>query len=158
MRPDLPTPRNVRSAGALVTANFHDGVGIFTGYDLRPGDIRSGTVMIANVGSVAGSFRLSEAAASNTFAPGELTLRIDDVTSGDPATVFVGDIGSLPSNGIDLGCFEPRQSHRFRFLTMLDLNSHSAGRGLGAGAAYEWDFAPGEPAAEVSIATYRAGR
>lgn len=146
MCPDLPTPRNVRSSGRLIAANSDNGVAVFTGYDLEPGDVRSGTVMIANAGPVAGRFKLTEAEASSDFAEGELTLTIDDVT-GDPITVFGGGIGGLPAGGIDLGCFAPGQSRRFRFLVMLDLNATGAGEGRCAGAAYEWDFAPDESGA-----------
>jgi hypothetical protein len=156
MCPDLPTPRNVRSSGRLIAANSENGVAIFTGYDLEPGDVRSGRVMIVNAGTVAGRFKLIEADASNDFADGELTLAIDDVTD-DHITVFGGGIGNLPAGGIDLGYFAPGQSRRFRFLVMLDLNSSSAGEGRCAGAAYEWDFAPDESGA-VSCVSFLGRR
>ena len=158
MDPDAPTPRNLRSSGALIIANPENGVTIFSGYDLRPGDTRSGRVMIVNVGSEPGNFRLTESAAFNGFALGEMTLAIDDMTDEDPATVFVGENGRLPAGGIDLGRFEPSQSRRFRLLAMLNPSSRRPGLSRCAGATYMWDFVAGESAAVVSPATFRHRR
>jgi len=158
MHPDLPTPQNVRSSGALIAANSDNGVAIFSGYDLQPGDVRSGRVMIANTGSEPGRVRLTEAEASNSFADGELTLIIDDITDPHPVTVFAGSVGGLPSAGIDLGCFEPGQSRRYRFLIMLGLNVSSSGQERGAGAAYEWDFMAEGEAGTLSCASFRQER
>jgi hypothetical protein len=159
MRPNRPTPHNTGSAGLLITANSENGVAIFTGYDLEPGDVRSGRVTIANRSPAAGRFKLTEAEASNNFSSGELTLAIDDITDDDDhLSVFGGEIGGLPTGGIDLGCFEPGQSRRFRFLVMLDLNASNPDRDMGAGAAYEWDFAPDGATGSVSCASFREGR
>ncbi len=154
MEPDRPVPRNIRSSGALIAANRENGIVISTGY-LRPGDIRSGRVMIVNVGSAPGNVRLTETGVSNGFGPGELTLAVDDITDANPLTVFVGEIGELPAAGIDLGRFERDQSRRFRFLAMLNPDSSGGNRSAAAGATYEWAFAPGNPAAMVNLATYR---
>jgi hypothetical protein len=138
-----PNPHNVRSTGTLVSGNSSAGVAIFTGDELVPGDVRSARVMIANNGSLPGRFELFESDATNDFGAGELRLVIDDITRDRPATVFTGEFGGVPPEGIDLGWFEPRQSRRFRFLVMLNLNASNPQRDRGAGAAYEWRLASG---------------
>jgi spore coat-associated protein N len=142
MRSNHPTPRNVCSSGALVTANAENGVAVFTGCDLRAGDIRSGKVTIANAGSFAGRFRLFEVDASNSFAPGDLTMVIDEIGDERPVAVYRGDIGEVPVDGIELGGFEPGEERAYRFIVVLAIDSPNGGQGRGAGAAYEWDFAP----------------
>ncbi|HEY5051895.1 MAG TPA: hypothetical protein VII45_00625 [Solirubrobacterales bacterium] len=143
--PNRPTPRNIQSSGALITANAGNGIAIFTGYDLRTFGVRSGKVTIANAGSCAGRFKLSEVDASNSFAAGELTMAIDDISGEDLVPVYRGDIGDMPSEGIDLGSFEPDEVRVYRFIVVLAKDSPSGGQEVGAGAAYEWDFAPDAP-------------
>jgi hypothetical protein len=153
-----PTPQNVRSSGPLVIGNAGNGVAIFTGYDLQPGDVRSGRVTIANTGADPGRIRLTETEASNNFSAGELTLIIDDITDHHPVAVFAGEIDGMPDEGIDLGCLEPGESRRFRFLVMLDLNVSNTDQSRGAGAVYEWNFAPEGEAGRVSCASFRRDR
>lgn len=142
MRPDPPALRNVRSCGPLIAAKTDNGVAIFSGYDLAPGDVRSGGVTIRNGAGVGGRLTLAESDASSAFGAGELTLTIDDVTDDDEhVCVFGGEIGGLPAAGIDLGCIGPGRSRQFRFLIMLDLNSSGRGADRGAGGVYEWSFA-----------------
>jgi hypothetical protein len=140
--PNRPTPRNTHSSGALVTANAENGVAIFTGYDIGVGGIRTGKVTIANVGAFAGGFKLFEVDASNSFAAGDLTMVIDDISGESPVDVYRGDIGDLPAEGIDLGSFEPGEERAYRFIVVLAIDSPNGGQGRGAGAAYEWSFAP----------------
>jgi hypothetical protein len=140
-----PTPHNTYSSGALVAANAANGVAIFTGYDLRAGGIRSAKVMIVNAGSFAGRFRLFEVDASNSFAVGDLTMAIDEIEAEEPVTVYRGDIGNLPADGIDLGDFEPGEARIYRFLVVLAVDSPNGGQGRAAGGAYEWDFVPRLP-------------
>ena len=136
-RPGRPIPRIIHSSGALVTARAYDAVALFTGYDLRPGDVRSAKLTIVNAGSVTGRFRLFEAAASNRFAANDLTMVIDEIGGESPTNLYRGDIGALPEDGIDLGDFEPGQERTYRFIVVLAIDSPNGGQGRGAGAAYE---------------------
>jgi len=147
-------PHITRSSGKLIAANSADGVAIFTGYDLGPGDLRSGNVTIANTGTVAARLMLTETDASTDFAPGELMLAIDEITDGDPVIVFVGEFGGLSPGGIDLGEFEAGEERGFRFLAMLDLNSPTSQRDRGAGGAYEWGPVPAGAAPAACCATF----
>jgi hypothetical protein len=141
---DRPIPHNLRSSGALIASNSHNGIAIFTGHDLSFGAVCSGRVTIANVGPVPGSFRLRETDAANHFAPGELKLVIDDISGDHPDSVFIGDIGGLPSAGVDLGRFEPSQPRKFRFLVILGLNTHDSEQRKSASATYEWSVLSAE--------------
>jgi hypothetical protein len=129
-------PKNVLSSGALVQANFANGFAIFTGYDLRPSDVRSARITIANPGSLAGTFKLFEVEASNSFVANDLTLLIVD--ERESTEVYRGDIGDFPLGGIDLGSFEPGEQRTYRFTAFLAIDSPDGGQGRGAGAIYEW--------------------
>ncbi len=138
MPPSRPTLRNIHSSGALVTANSENGVAIYTGADLRRFGIRSGKVTVANLSPFAARFKLFEVDASNSFAPGSLTMVIDDISGEDLVSVYRGDIGGLPAEGIDLGSFAPSESRTYRFIVVLAVDSPAADRAGEAGAAYEW--------------------
>lgn len=157
MPADRPA-HNTHSAGNLIAANSYNGVAIFTGYDLGPGDLRGGSVTIAHAGSGAARFRLTETDVSSDFAPGELMLAIDEITDGDPVIVFVGEFGGLPPGGIDLGEFEAGEERGFRFLAMLDLNSVASERDKGAGGSYEWSPVPPGAAPAACCATFHERR
>jgi len=135
--------RNVFSAGPLIQANSHDGVAISTGYDLRPGEIRVGAVRIANTGPRAERFRLVEADASSDFGAGELTLEIVQFGDGWSESLFEGEIGRVPAGGIDLGCLETGEERAYRFKIACSMDADGSGPDRVAGAAYEWDVAPG---------------
>lgn len=131
-------PSNVASSGALVAANSENGFAIFSGYDLGPGDVRSARITIANSGPVRGKLRLFEKDASSDFPSGHLALVIDDISDRHPSPVFVGEIGGLPADGINLGYFEPGEQLRFRFILTLDPDARGGSLNRTAGAAYEW--------------------
>lgn len=152
------TPKNITSSGALVQANFDNGFAIFTGYDLRPSDVRSSKITIESDGSAASKLRLLEVEASNSFIAGDLTLLIvDEETSSE---VYRGDLGDLPFEGIHLGAFEPGERRIYRFTVILAIDSPNGGQGRGAGAIYEWcpepdDACEGDPHVEVASPSQR---
>lgn len=131
-------PSNQFSAGPLVLANVDDGVALFTGYDLKPGQVRGGVVRIRNVGSERAAFVLREVQPSNGFAPGELTLTISEDEAGRSAPLYRGDLGGVPAEGLGLAPFEPGEERTFRFLAQLSVEGANPTEDRGAGAAYEW--------------------
>ncbi len=132
-------PRNIGSSGALVQVNVPNGFAIFTGYDLKPSDVRSAKITIANAGSRRGTFRLFEVEASNSFRAGELALLIEDeFGAGRLTEIYRGVIGDFPLDGIDLGLFEPGEEHTYRFTVTLTADASNDGQAHGAGAIYEW--------------------
>ncbi len=142
--PSRPTPRHVHSSGSLIARSTDDGVAVFSGDDLRAGSVRSARVTIANAGSLAGRFALVELTVSDSFAAGELTMVIDDVSGKRPVAVYRGDIGGVPPGGIDLGDFEPGEERAYRFLLCLAHDSPNGGQGRSAGAVYRWSFVAAE--------------
>jgi len=139
-------PTNRFSAGTLVQGNSPAGVAIFTGYDMRPGQVRTARARIANAGSAAARFKLVELDASDGFDAGDLSLAIHEVGPQRTAAVYEGAIGQVPAAGIHLGRFEPGEERAYYFTASfvpgaLDLAPGDR-NGRGAGAAYEWEAVP----------------
>jgi hypothetical protein len=135
-------PANTFSSGTLVQSNSKSGVAIVTGSNLKPGDVRSGEVTITNTGSLAGTFKLAESNASNAFGAGDMTLKIDDVSGKTPVSVYSGDIGKVPAEGIGLGSYAAGEARTYRFTATFAQGSPNSDQGKTAKADYEWDAVP----------------
>jgi spore coat-associated protein N len=135
-------PSNTFSSGTLLQSNSKSGVAVVTGSNLKPGDVRSGEVTIANTGSLAGTFKLSESNASNAFGAGDMTLKIDDVTGEKTVSVYSGDLGKVPAGGIGLGSYAAGEAHTYRFTATFAKESPNSDQGKVAKADYEWDAVP----------------
>jgi len=135
-------PANTFSSGTLVQSNSKNGVAIVTGSNLKPGDVRSGEVTITNTGSLAGTFKLSESSASNGFGAGDMSLKVEDVTGPKTADVYSGDIGKVPSAGINLGSYAAGEARTYRFTATFAEGSPNSDQGKVARADYEWDATP----------------
>lgn len=125
-------------SGTLLQSNSRAGSAVLTAAGLRPGGTAQGTVTITNGGTLAGVLRLSETAATNTFAAGSMAVRVTDVATG--AVVFDGDVGTMGSR--PLGTFAAGESRTFRFVATLSSAAPPADQGKAAGATYVWDSAP----------------
>ena len=135
-------PANTFSSGTLLQSNSKSGVAIVTGSNLKPGDVRSGEVTITNTGSLAGTFKLAEANASNGFGAGDMTLKIDDVTGAKTVNVYSGDIGKVAAGGIDLGSYAAAEARTYRFTATFSKEAPNSDQGKAARADYEWDAVP----------------
>lgn len=135
-------PSNTFSSGTLLQSNSKSGVAVVTGTNLKPGDVRGGEVTITNTGSLAGSFRLTEANASNGFGAGDMTLKVDDVTGSKVVSVYSGDIGKVPAEGIGLGSYAAGEARTYRFTATFASASPNSDQGKSAKADYEWDAVP----------------
>lgn len=133
---------NTFSSGTLIQSNSRSGASIVTGTNLKPGDVRTGEVTIANTGSLAGTFKLSETSASNAFGSGDMSLKIEDVSGSSPVSVYAGDIGKVPATGIDLGSYAAGEAHTYRFTATFAQGSPNSDQGKSASATYEWDAVP----------------
>jgi len=131
-------PTNVCSAGNLVQADSHNGFAIFAGPDLQPGEGRRGEITIANLGTMPATLRLFEAGASNEYAAGRLALEIKELCGNAGRRIFLGEIGTVPPAGIDLGRFEAGESRTYRFILLLRKGTPVEELGRSAGATYEW--------------------
>ncbi len=135
-------PANTFASGSLLQSNSKSGVAIVTGSNLKPGDVRSGEVTITNTGSLAGTFKLAESQASNGFGAGDMTLKIDDVTGQKTVSVYSGDVGKVPAEGIVLGSYAAGEAHTYRFTATFSKEAPNSDQGKVAKADYEWDAVP----------------
>ena len=131
-------PSNTFSSGIFSHSNSKNGVAIVTGSNLKPGDSRTGEVTITNTGTLAGTFKVSEANATSGFAAGELKLKIEDVTGATPVLVHSSDLGAVPAAGISLGSFAPDEAHTYRYTVTLDPSTGNSSQGKSASADYVW--------------------
>jgi len=131
-------PANVTSSGSLVRASSRNGVAIYAGPGLKPGQGQRAEVTIVNLGALAAAFRLREARASNGFAPGRLHLAIHELHGQASRRVFLGEIGGVPVEGLDLGRFAAGESRTYRFTVMLAKDTPAEELDRGAEAVYEW--------------------
>ena len=115
---------------------------IVTGSNLKPGDVRGGEVTITNTGSLAGTFRLMESNASDGFGPGDMTLKIDEVSGQKTTNLYSGDIGKVPAEGIGLGSFAAGEARTYRFTATFSKEAPNSDQGKVAKADYEWEAAP----------------
>lgn len=129
---------NVCSSGSLVRANSRNGFEISAGPGLKPGDGRRGEVTIVNLGTLATAFRLSETCAASDSAAGRLALEIKELRYDGERRIFLGEIGSVPAEGIGLGRFEPGESRTYRFILLLARDAPAAERERSASAVYRW--------------------
>ena len=136
-----PNASNAFSAGTLTMTNTASGA-IVTMNNMRPGDSQSGTVDIANSGSLSGTFSLGEANVTGATLAGQLDLSVvdcGDVTSANCAagtSLYSGKFDSLPSTG--LGTLAAGQGHRYKFTVTLPTSTGNAFQGTSASAEFDW--------------------
>ncbi|HEV7771548.1 MAG TPA: hypothetical protein VGO66_12935 [Solirubrobacterales bacterium] len=123
--------------------NSRNGFAISTDPHLTPGDGRRAEITIVNIGALPGPIRLSEAYASNEFAAGHLALEIKEFHGHADRRIFLGEVGLVPAEGIDLGRFEPGESRTYRFTLLLTKSSPGGEQQRSAAAAYEWRVCTG---------------
>ena len=136
------TSQNVGSSfttGTLTQSNSRADEAIFTLSDLKPGDTVTGSVTIANTGSLASTFTLTETDADNGFVVDDnLWMTVTDVTEAQaPQQVWSGTFASMGT--VDLGTWDAGDSHTFEFSTSLKLSADNAEQGRTAGASYTWN-------------------
>jgi hypothetical protein len=136
-------PANVSGSGRLLQECSRDGIVIATGSGLQPGGGLRSEVTIVNLGVLPAAFRLSEIDASNGFASGMLGLVIDEFRVDGGGRIYLGEIGKVPSDGIDLGHFEGGESRTYRFTVLLAKDTPESEWSRSAGAVYRWTATPG---------------
>ena len=141
-------PANTFTAGTLAIGSSASSA-LFTMPNMKPGDNASGTVDIANTGSVAGTFTLSTSHVVDANALlGQLDLKVEDcgLFSGSTAPnctganlVYNGKASGLTSAG--LGSFAGGVKHRYKFDVTLPTNTTNAFQGTTASVEFDWDAA-----------------
>jgi spore coat-associated protein N len=141
------------SEGSLSLSNSRDGSAILAASGMAPGNVTSGTVTIANTGTLAGEFALADAGLTETPGSGggllssRLQLLVEDLTAGTP--VYSGPLADLGSRA--LGRFGPGASRTYRFTVSFPEGGSPAADNALQNAAlsvrYDWSAAstPGVP-------------
>lgn len=146
-------PSNVFSAGVLSIDNSKEGAAILTASGMTPGDNVTGTVDIANDGTVAGDFSLSRTNLVDTPADpalstqlnvvvtdcGESTLGGTAPTCGDTddTNVYTGTLAAM-SGSFALGNYTPNELHRFHFSVTLSSTAGDQYQGGQSSATFLW--------------------
>ncbi len=81
-------PANTFSTGTLSMSNSADNAAVLTASDLRPGDTSSGTVDIANTGSLSGAFTLTKSSVTDSDTRNPLSAKLNVVV--DDCGAFSG--------------------------------------------------------------------
>ena len=129
---------NAITSGTLTQSSSRGSAAVVTGANLKPGDSTTGTVTITNTGSLAGTFTLSELAASTAFQAGSLSLKVEDVTTAaSPVTVYSGEFQSAGTKA--LGSFAAGAARTYKFTVTLAQSAGNADQGKAASATFQWD-------------------
>jgi hypothetical protein len=137
----------VGAEGSFSFANSRDGMPIFSATGIGPGNSASGTVEIANTGTLPGELVLAQHDVADVPGAGggelseQLSLRITDVTApASPTTVYAGPLAPMPAQPV--GQLEPGESRTYEFVaTLPEAGSASAQndvQGASASVAFAW--------------------
>ena len=118
-------PSNVFTAGSLTHTNSKAGAAILTATLMKPGDMRSGTVVITNTGDLSGTFVLTNSNVATIVAPALstlLTVKIFDtkllpLPAGARTQIYGGAGGAVigVNPNLTLGTFAAGESHQYDF-------------------------------------------
>jgi hypothetical protein len=150
-RPAGPQAVLTQATGDLHVANSQDGHAIFQASGLAPGGSVSGTVQLANAGSLPGDLGLEQLdvqdrpGAGGGLLSGAIHLDIADVTGGNSVPIFTGQLGGLGSRA--LGSIGPQEARTFRFTASLPdgglppspSGGDNAYAGSGLTVSYAWN-------------------
>jgi spore coat-associated protein N len=161
-RPERP-PQAVltQATGDLRLSNSADGQAIFQASGLAPGRSVTGTVRLANSGTLPGDLTLQQLDVADSPGPGGgrlsgiTRLEITDVTGGSSIPVFSGQLPALGSR--PLGAIGPGEARTFRFTASLpDMDNAFAGSGLTVRYAWNVSADGGGPGpSEQPVATFK---
>lgn len=122
------------TAGTLTHTNSQNGATLKV-ENIKPGDVRTGTLTLTNDGSLDSTLSLQETADSSTFEAGALQLKIQD---GD-TVVYTGDFGGLDNQKkIDLGALPVKASKTLTFTVSMPQSAGDENQGKTASASYQY--------------------
>ena len=140
--PAAPEAVLTQATGDLHVTNSQDGRAIFQATGLAPGRSVSGTVELANSGSLPGDLGLQQLGLQDQPGAGGgrlsevIHLDISDITAGSLVPIFTGQLGGLGSRS--LGSIGPGDSRTFRFTASLPEGGDNAYAGSGLTVSYQW--------------------
>jgi Camelysin metallo-endopeptidase len=151
-------PANTFSTGTLSMSNSKNAA-IFSAANMRPGENTTGTVDIANTGSLSGTFSLAKSGLTDTDSTNPLSAKLNVVvddcgafsgstapTCGDSDDVnkYNGTLADMSTSGhavSTLGSFASNETHRYQFRVTLDTSAGNVYQGDGSTAEFTWNAA-----------------
>jgi len=120
------------------------GAAVLTADGMAPGDVRTGSIDVTNIGDTTGTFALGSAGLTGTPLAHELDLEVRDVSPGRPvAVVYSGKLASLSS--VALGDMAQGEAHRYLFSVSLPSDADDAYQGASSAVTFMWSATAPEP-------------
>ena len=143
------TAGNTFATGTLTISA--PGTAVLTATNMKPGDVRTGTAIVQNTGTVTGNFTLNSSnAAGYTALLAQLDLNVQDCGDysagtptcdvGDPS-VYTGTVSGL--NGAVLGNWAAAEKHMYKFTTTLPVGTNDTFQGRSSTLEFDWDAISG---------------
>ena len=124
------------------------GAAILTANAMKPGDVRTGSIDVANIGDTSGTFALAAIGLTPTPLAHELDLEVRDVTAGrTPTVVYSGKLASLSS--VALGDMAQGEVHRYRFSVSLPSDAGDSYQGASSAVTFLWSATGAQLAASA---------
>jgi len=141
-------PANTFTTGTLTIGSSASSA-LFNSTNMKPGDNASGTVDIANTGSLPGTFTMTTSnPVDNGGLLGQLNLKIEDcgLVSGTGAASCSGAnvVYNAKADGvgpISLGSFAGGAKHRYKIDVTLPSTTLNTFQGKAASIEFDWDAA-----------------
>jgi hypothetical protein len=120
------------------------GAAILTANGMAPGDVRTGSIDVTNIGDTSGTFALATSGLTPTPLAHELDLEVRDVSVGrTPAVVYSGKLDALSS--VALGDMAQGEAHRYRFSVSLPADAGDSYQGTSSAVTFLWSATAPEP-------------
>ena len=120
------------------------GAAILTAHGMAPGDVRTGSIDVTNIGDTGGTFALGAIGLTPTPLARELDLDVRDVTAGrTPTVVYSGKLASLSS--VALGDMAQGEAHRYRFSISLPSDAGDSYQGASSAVTFLWSAMAPDP-------------
>lgn len=101
--------------------------------NLRPGDVRTGSLTLTNDGTIDSTISIAETADSTGFVAGDLKLKITD----GAAVVFDGNFGDMSATAAELGALNVGQSKTLTYTVSMPASAGNANQNKSATASYK---------------------
>jgi hypothetical protein len=126
------------------------GAAILTANGMAPGDVRTGSIDVTNIGDTSGTFALATSGLTPTPLAHELDLEVRDVSVGrTPAVVYSGKLDALSS--VALGDMAQGEAHRYRFSVSLPADAGDSYQGTSSAVTFLWSATAPEPGVTPAI-------
>ena len=134
----------VGNATGPLIGSSRAGAAILAANGMKPGDVRTGTIEVTNIGDTAGTFALAAIGMTPTPVAHELDLDVRDM-GRTPAVVYSGKLDALSS--VPLGDMAQGEAHTYLFSVSLPADAGDSLQGASSAVTFLWSATAPEPAA-----------